>query len=95
VYAQYTVQVDDRDDIQRALVECGIPTAVHYPVGLHQQPVVTKQHQAMSFPVTERCAKRVMSLPFYPCMAQDDIIKVCDALSQVSFSGSSCYSTVI
>lgn len=83
VYAQYTVQVDDREVVQKALAEQGIPTAVHYPVGLHQQPVVASRHDVLSFPVTERCAKRVMSLPFYPFMPQDDIMNVCEALAEV------------
>ncbi len=81
VYAQYTVQVDTREDVQAALAEQGIPTAVHYPVGLHKQPVIAKQHDVLSFPITEHCAKRVMSLPFYPFMPEADIMKICDVLS--------------
>ncbi len=38
VYAQFTVRVDDRDDVQAALKVAGIPTTVHYPRPLHHQP---------------------------------------------------------
>lgn len=81
VYAQYTVQVDDRERIQRVLNEAGIPTAVHYPVGLHQQPVVANiMHETVSFPITERCAQRVMSLPFHPYLEKEAVQMICEKL---------------
>lgn len=80
VYGQYTVQVDGRDQIQKMLSEQNIPTAVHYPVGLHQQPFVKTLHEPLSFPITERSAARVLSLPFYPYMSHDDVATVVNAL---------------
>ena len=44
VYAQYTVQVDQRAEVQEALKDRGIPTAVHYPTLLCQQPALRCQH---------------------------------------------------
>jgi UDP-2-acetamido-2-deoxy-ribo-hexuluronate aminotransferase len=38
VYAQYTIQVDNRDELQQKLKEQGVPTAVHYPIPLNKQP---------------------------------------------------------
>ncbi|MCX7121329.1 MAG: DegT/DnrJ/EryC1/StrS family aminotransferase [Gammaproteobacteria bacterium] len=81
VYAQYTVQVNDREKVQRLLTEAGIPTAVHYPVGLHQQPVIAsisaeKQH----FPHTEYCAAHVLSLPFHPYLQEESVKEICDVL---------------
>jgi len=73
-YAQYTIMVDKRDDVIATLKAQGIPTAVHYPIGLHQQPI---NHQILgdcgSFPVTEKAAQCVMSLPFHPYMTQADV----------------------
>ncbi|EKD92246.1 MAG: hypothetical protein ACD_29C00099G0001 [uncultured bacterium] len=85
VYAQYTIQVDHRDLVQKKLSELDIPTAVHYPIGLHQQPYVRTQHKqdVQSFPVTELCAKRVLSLPFYPSMSREDVEIVCERLKSV------------
>lgn len=81
VYAQYTVQVDDRDRVQRILNDEGIPTAVHYPVGLHQQPIVAKiTSEKLSFPITERCAQRVMSLPFHPYLEKESVQMICEKL---------------
>lgn len=81
-YAQYTVQVDRREWVQAKLSEAGIPTAVHYPKGLHQQPASAlgdKEH----YPHTERAAERVLSLPFYPGMPLSTIEQVCEALNAI------------
>jgi len=79
-YAQYTIQVDHRDDVQKVLSEAGIATAVHYPVGLHQQPYIISRHhdETASFPVTEYCAKRVLSLPFHPYLTRYEVEMVCE-----------------
>lgn len=79
VYAQYTIQVDDRPALQEALKADGIPTAVHYPVPLHLQPAFSSRGAppAGSFPVAEACAARVMSLPMHPYLdhaSQDQIV---------------------
>ncbi len=80
-YAQYTVQVDHREIVEKKLLEAGIPTAVHYPVGLHQQPyAITQQAHHNTFPITELCAKRVISLPFHPYMTHDEVKIVCEKL---------------
>jgi UDP-2-acetamido-2-deoxy-ribo-hexuluronate aminotransferase len=81
-YAQYTVQVDDRDSMQKKLQNLGIPTAVHYPVGLHQQPIVSQlTDEKLHFPITERVAKSVLSLPFHPYLTKETVTEICDALS--------------
>ncbi len=80
-YAQYTIQVDQREQVQKKLSEAGIPTAVHYPIGLHQQPIVAEiSAEKRSFPITEQCAKRVLSLPFHPYMTEEAVKQVCAAL---------------
>jgi len=63
-WAQYTVLVEDRDAVQRRMQERGIPTAVHYPRGIHQQPAYQPLCVGASFPVSEQLAQRVLSLPF-------------------------------
>lgn len=67
VYAQYTVQVNDRDALVKKLNESGIPTAVHYPIPLHLQPVFASLgFKVGDFPISETAGKRVMSLPMGP-----------------------------
>lgn len=63
VYAQYTVMVDSREELQKRLTEAGIPTAVHYPVPLNQQPAYKHLCCPDCTPVAQQLAKRVMSLP--------------------------------
>lgn len=81
-YAQYTVQVEDRAQVQKALSAQGIPTAVHYPRGLHQQPIAIELFgdQAGRYPLTERASERVLSLPFHPYMEKAEVEQVANAL---------------
>ena len=81
VWAQYTIEVDDRDRIQRSMMEQGIPTAVHYPEALHLQPVFAHLGlPAGSFPVAERAAGRVISLPMHPYLTPEAIEQIVRAL---------------
>ncbi len=67
VYAQYTVQVENRAEVSRHLNSRGVPTAVHYPMPLHQQPAFAFLGLGPgSFPVAERAAGWVLSLPMHP-----------------------------
>ena len=71
VYAQYTIEVphenDGRARFERRMKEQGIPTAVHYPLSLHQQPVFAGlAYKEGDFPVAELMAQRVVSLPMHP-----------------------------
>jgi len=65
VYAQYTVRVQDRARFQEQLKSRGVPTAVHYPLSLHQQPAYAAGCAGQSFPVSERLAREVVSLPMH------------------------------
>ena len=84
VFAQYTIEVPQRDTVQDELKKLGIPTAVHYPVGLHQQPIFQKLFPtAQTFPKTEHAARHVMSLPMHPYLSVADQETICQALSDV------------
>jgi UDP-2-acetamido-2-deoxy-ribo-hexuluronate aminotransferase len=80
-WAQYTVRVPNRAQVQRALHERQIPTAVHYPKAIHLQPVFAdfKLGQG-SFPVSEKASAEVLSLPMHPYMSESDIRNVGDTL---------------
>ncbi len=83
VFAQYTVEVDNRDEVQRLMQLDGVPTCVHYPKPLHMQPALKYLNvKEGSFPVSERAASRVVSLPFHPYLTNEDQKKVCDSLAQ-------------
>ena len=70
-WAQYTIQVENRDDVQAKLKEQGIPTAVHYPIPLNKQPAVANAN--VSLPVGDAIAERVMSLPMHPYLLNENI----------------------
>jgi UDP-2-acetamido-2-deoxy-ribo-hexuluronate aminotransferase len=88
VWAQYTIEVDEREAVESAMREAGIPTAVHYPVALHLQPVFSSLREQSglgtgSFPHAERAADRVLSLPLHPYLTPGDIQRVTDAVKAV------------
>jgi UDP-2-acetamido-2-deoxy-ribo-hexuluronate aminotransferase len=72
VYAQYTIEVLQRSHVQEYLKNHHIPTAVHYPIPLHLQPVFADDYQQVHFPIAEMVAKSVMSLPMHPYLSEDD-----------------------
>jgi len=83
VYAQYTVQVDHREAVQEKLREVGIPTAVHYPIPLHLQPVFAGLNLPTGrFPLAESVAKRVVSLPMHPYLTEDELVRIAVALKE-------------
>ena len=85
VYAQYTVQVEKRDSVQKALQEKGIPTAVHYPVPLHLQPVFAGLGlKEGSFLVAEAAAKKVMSLPMHPYLSDEEQVIIAEAVREAA-----------
>jgi UDP-2-acetamido-2-deoxy-ribo-hexuluronate aminotransferase len=70
-WAQFTVQVDDRDAVQEKLKVLGVPTAVHYPIPLNRQPAVIDENACL--PVGDRIANRVMSLPMHPYLSAEQV----------------------
>jgi dTDP-4-amino-4,6-dideoxygalactose transaminase len=70
VYHQYVVRLADRDHVREALRERGISTGLHYPVPIHRQPALDGVVTG-SFPVAERLAREVISLPVFPELSSD------------------------
>ena len=74
VFAQYTVQLDNRESLQKKLQKVGIPSAVHYPIPLNLQPAVIDSSSQV--PVSELLSKRVISLPMDPYKTEFEIDNV-------------------
>jgi len=73
VYAQYTIRVDNREEVQEKLKEKEIPSAVYYPVCVHEQPVYKHLgYQTGSFPAAEKASREVLSLPMHPWLEEKD-----------------------
>ncbi|MFT3724528.1 MAG: DegT/DnrJ/EryC1/StrS family aminotransferase [Hyphomonadaceae bacterium] len=76
-WAQYTLQVPNRDSFQKALQEKGVPTAVHYPRTMADQPAYAGHGRTLNIEVSRKLAETVVSLPIYPDMTdaiQDQVI---------------------
>lgn len=80
VYAQYTVLPSCRDEMQKRLNELGIPTAVHYPVPLNEQPAYQHFCCPDCTPIAQSISKRVMSLPMSPDLSVENQDKIVSAL---------------
>ncbi len=81
VFAQYTIEVDNREQVVAKMTEQGVQTAVHYPLSLHQQEALLYLgYKDGDFPVAESKSKRVMSLPMSPYLSEEDQDKVASAL---------------
>jgi UDP-2-acetamido-2-deoxy-ribo-hexuluronate aminotransferase len=82
VYGQYTIRTAERTAIQEALKAKGIPTAVHYPLSLHQQPAYAAPCKGQSYPASEKLAREVLSLPFSADLRESDQDLIAEALRQ-------------
>jgi dTDP-4-amino-4,6-dideoxygalactose transaminase len=72
VYHLYVIRTEDRQELQKHLDQCGIATGIHYPISLHlQRPYHFLGYRAGDFPVTEKCASEILSLPMYPQLQLD------------------------
>ena len=79
VYAQYSIMVNNREQLIAKLNKMNIPTAVHYPVPLHLQPPF--YNNQLNLPVVEDVATKIVSLPMHPYLSTEDIEKVSRALA--------------
>jgi dTDP-4-amino-4,6-dideoxygalactose transaminase len=67
VYHLYVVRTIERDELQEHLTQSGIGTGIHYPVPVHlQKPYRAMGFKEGDFPVAEKVASQILSLPIYP-----------------------------
>ncbi|KTD34238.1 aminotransferase WecE [Legionella moravica] len=83
VYAQYTIEVDNRDEFQKSMQASGIPTAVHYPVAMHHQKALSYlNYRTGDFPFAELASNRVISLPMHPYLQIEEQMNVVTAVKK-------------
>lgn len=86
-WAQYTIQLPEHIDRQKIIDDLksnGIPTAVHYPKGLHEQKAfVYLGYKTDDFPVTQTVCKRVLSLPMHPYLCKKEQQKIVEQLANL------------
>ncbi len=85
VYHLYVIQTDDRDGLQAYLLEKGIQCLIHYPNPAHLQKAYSYLgYQPGSLPVTEKIVNRILSLPMHPCLTDEQVDEVIEAIKSYS-----------
>ncbi len=81
VFHLYVIESDSRDQLKQELNAQGVGAEVHYPLPLHLQPALKfLGYNEGSFPVTEKAAKRILSLPMYPELPEATIRQIVEAV---------------
>ncbi len=82
-YHTFVIQVDKRDELKKYLLEKGIETSIHYPIPIHLQPASRNLgYKKSDFPVTEKQAERILTLPINQYLKEEEIIKVAETVNQ-------------
>jgi perosamine synthetase len=85
VYHQYTLRVNRRDEFATALAERGIGTGVYYPIPVHRQkPFEELGYGNQHYPISERLAAEVLSIPVHPGLSDADVATVIAAVNEVA-----------
>ncbi|MGH9470582.1 MAG: DegT/DnrJ/EryC1/StrS family aminotransferase [Terriglobia bacterium] len=83
VYHLFVVRVDRRDEVRRRLEASGVQTAIHYPIPVHlQKPYARLGYAPGSLPHTERACQRVLSMPLFPEMTDEQVRYAAEMLAQ-------------
>ena len=80
-WAQYSIRCDKRSEVQKALKDAGIPTAIYYPTPLHLQTAYSYLgYGTGDFVVSEGIAQEIFSLPMHPYLGQQDQKRIADVI---------------
>ncbi len=84
VYHLFVIRTPRRDELREGLAEAGIQSGIHYPAPVHLQPAGRELASGPgSFPVAEKQAEEVLSLPMFPGMREDELDRVADRLTEL------------
>ncbi|MDG1850097.1 MAG: DegT/DnrJ/EryC1/StrS family aminotransferase [Flavobacteriales bacterium] len=84
VWAQYSIRLTSRDEVQKKLQEKGVPTSVHYPKPMHLQECFEYLgYKKGDFPVSESVSKEIISLPMNPYISPEEQEYICNELKKL------------
>lgn len=84
VYAQYTIEVPDRAALEKHFAKHQVPTAVHYPIPMHLQPVYQSMgYKKGRFPISEHAAEHVLSLPMHPYLKAQEQVRIAELIKEI------------
>lgn len=81
VFHLFVIRTENRNELQKYLKENGIETMVHYPIPPHQQKALAA-FNALSFPITEKIHREVLSLPMSQVLTKEEVSSVIHVLNQ-------------
>ena len=83
VFHLYVIESNHRDKLQKYLKHKGIETLIHYPIPIHLQPPYKKEgYRVGDYPITEKKSKKILSLPIFPEMTEEEIRYVADSVKK-------------
>lgn len=82
VWAQYTLQVPNRETFQANMKELGIPTAVHYPSTIADQPAYSEACRTLDISNARSISQKVVSIPIFPDMTKEQVQEVIKAVEK-------------
>lgn len=83
VWHLYVIQIDQRDALKEHFSSRGIGVGIHYPIPIHLQPAYRDLgYRPGDFPVTEKCARRILSLPMYAELTPEIVNRVAETANE-------------
>jgi dTDP-4-amino-4,6-dideoxygalactose transaminase len=83
VFHLFVVLLSQRESVIEALREAHVSCGIHYPTPLHLQPALRDLgYRPGDFPVAESCARRLLSLPIFPEISEDEVREVCSIVKR-------------
>ena len=83
VYAQYCLRVKNRDEVVKRLAELGVPTAIHYPKPIHEQPCFHDLgYLKNDFPISSHMAGEIVSLPMSAFLTDEQIYYIVESVKK-------------
>lgn len=82
-WAIYSILLENeqmRAKLQNKLKEDNIPSAIYYPLPLHQQPAYCNSHDGSVLPVSEKISKQILALPIHPELTDEEVLRIIDVI---------------
>ncbi len=83
VYHLFPILCERRDELQLYLKDHDVQTLIHYPIPPHMQECYTGEWRGLSLPITERLAKKELSLPMSPCLTLERMEWVVNCINRI------------
>jgi perosamine synthetase len=83
VFHQYTIRIQDRDNVAQKLREKGVGCGIHYPLPIPQQPFYRGLGYSDQLPITEAACKEVLSLPVHPSVTEENLEYIVQSIAEL------------